>query len=121
MNDAGLERFGADLDRSMSEEIANWRRDPELGALYGNLQAITDRDKFLNTYAEAIIARHLLANGCELRVEVLTPAGRPCDFEVIAASQRFFLHVNRLNTDRPATSKLTVSAHLRYLEQLARP
>jgi len=121
MNDAGLERFGADLDHSMIEEIVSWRRDPELGTLYASLQAITDRDKFLNTYAEAIIARHLLANGCEIRVEVLTPAGRSCDFEVIAGSQRFFLHVKRLNTDRPATRRLPVSAHLRYLEQIARP
>ncbi len=48
MSDAGLERFGAHLDRSMIEEIANWRSDPELGALYASLQAITDRDKFLS-------------------------------------------------------------------------
>ncbi len=121
MNDAGLEQFEGDLDRSMIEEIANWRSDPELGALYTSLQAITDREKFLNTYAEAIIARHLLAHGCELRVEVLTPAGRSCDFEVMAGRQRFFLHVKRLNTERPATRRLTVSAHLRYLERIARP
>ncbi len=121
MNDVGLERFGGDLDRSMIEEIANWRSHPELGALYTSLQAITDRQKFLNTYAEAIIARHLLAHGCELRLEVLTPAGRSCDFEVMAGRQRFFLHVKRLNTDRPATRRLTGSAHLRYLERIARP
>ena len=117
----GFERFGDQLDRSVVEEIAGWAKDPELGKLHASLQSITDREKFLNSYAEAIIARHLLARDCRLRVEVTTPAGRSCDFEVTAGSGRFFLHVKRLKTDRALRRKPTVSSRLRYLERIARP
>jgi hypothetical protein len=117
----GLERFRDELDPSVVEEVAGWATDGELGKLHASLHAITDREKFLDTYAEAIIARYLLARGCRLQVEVLTPAGRSCDFEIAPRGERFFLHVKRLNTDRPLRRRLTVSSRLRYLERIARP
>ena len=117
----GLERFRAELDSAVVQEIAAWEGDRELGKLYAGLQAIADREKFLNTYAEVMIARYLLARDCRLRVEVLTPAGRSCDFEVTSGGRRFFLHVKRLNTDRPGQRRLTISSRLRYLERIARP
>ena len=83
----GLERFRAELDSAVVQEIAAWEGDRELGKLYAGLQAIADREKFLNTYAEVMIARYLLARDCRLRVEVLTPAGRSCDFEVTSGDK----------------------------------
>ncbi len=117
----GLDRFRNDLDATVVDEVARWADQDELGKLYTSLQAIHDQEKFLNTYAEAMVARYLLARECELRVEVLTPVGRTCDFEVIHEGQKFFLHVKRLNTDRAVSKHLTVSSRLRYLERIARP
>ncbi|MCA9286258.1 MAG: hypothetical protein KDA22_13620, partial [Phycisphaerales bacterium] len=50
-----------------------------------------------------------------------TPAGRTCDFEINADGDPVYLHVKRLDTDRPAQRQLTVSSHLRYLERIRRP
>ncbi len=117
----GLDRFRDDLDPAVVDQIHGWAAEPELGKLYASLQAIRDREKFLDTYAEVMVARHLLSRGCRLRVEVLTPSGRTCDFEVGHGDERFFLHVKHLNTDRPVRKRLTVSSRLRYLERIARP
>ncbi len=117
----GLDRFRDGLDPAVVEQINGWASRPELGKLYGSLQAIHDREKFLDTYAEAMVARHLLNRDCTLRVEVLTPSGRTCDFEVEHGGERFFLHVKHLNTLRPVSKRLTVSSRLRYLERIARP
>jgi hypothetical protein len=117
----GLDRFRHDLDPAVVDEIAGWATDPELGKLRASLQAIPGRQKFLNTYAEAMVARYLLGRGCRLRVEILTPAGRTCDFEVAVGGHCFYLHVKRLNTDRPVRRRLTVSSRLRYLERINRP
>jgi hypothetical protein len=46
----GLERFRDDLDPAVVDEIAGWATDAELGKLCASLQAIGDREKFLNTY-----------------------------------------------------------------------
>jgi hypothetical protein len=117
----GLDGFRSDLDPAVVDAVAGWAADPELGKLYASLQAIGDREKFLNTYAEAMVARYLLDRGCRLQVEIPTPAGRTCDFEVTLDESRFFLHVKRLNTDRGVQRRLTVSSRLRYLERIARP
>ncbi len=117
----GLDRFHDELDAAVVDEVTGWAGHDELGKLYASLQAINDREKFLNMYAEAMVARYLVARECELRVEVLTPAGRTCDFEVTSGEHRFFLHVKRLNTDRVLQKRLTVSSRLRYLERIARP
>ncbi len=117
----GPERFRGELDPRVAAEIAGWAGHPELAKLHASLRAATDGGRFLNTLAEAVIARSLLARGCGLRVEVLTPSGRSCDFEVSAAGRRFFLHVKRLNASRPAQRRLTISSRLRYLERINRP
>ena len=117
----GLEHFPSGLSRAVVEEISAWADDRELGKLYAGLRAIRDRERFLDTYAEAVVARYLLARDCRLRSEVLTPAGRTCDFEVQSGGSRFFLHVKRLNTERAVRKRLTVSSRLRYLERIARP
>ncbi len=117
----GLDRFQEGLDPAVVDQIHGWASLPELGKLYASLQAIHDLEKFLDTYAEAMVARHLLSRDCKLSVEVLTPSGRTCDFEVKCGDERFFLHVKHLNTDRPVSKRLTVSSRLRYLERIARP
>ena len=117
----GLDQFQGGLDAGVVEAIRSWSDDPELGKLYDTLQAIRDREPFLDTYAEAMVARHLLSRDCRLQVEVLTPSGRSCDFEVDRGGRRFYLHVKHLNTDRPVRKRLTVSSRLRYLERIARP
>ena len=78
----GLARFREQLHPALVDQIVSWTDDAELGKLTASLQAIKDREPFLNTYAEAIVARHLIARGCKLEVEVLTPSGRSCDFRV---------------------------------------
>lgn len=117
----GLDRFRSLLHPAVVSDVGGWAADPELGKLYASLQAINDREKFFNTYAEALIARRLLDRGCDLRVEVLTPSGRSCDFEVTRGDQRFYLHVKRLYSDRPTHKSLAIPSRLRYLERIARP
>ncbi len=117
----GLDLFRGELSPAVLDEIERWQADGELGKLRTSLRSISDRDKFLDTYAEAVIARHLLSRGCRLRAEVLTPSGRSCDFEVTAGGIRFFLHVKRLNTEQATRRSVTVSSRLRYLERIARP
>jgi len=118
---AGLNRFHEELEDGVVDEIMAWDGHPELGKIYSRLQAVRDREQFLNLYSEAMVARYLLARDCGLRVEVLTPTGRTCDFEVSGGDERFYLHVKRLNTDRPHEKQLAISSHLRYLERIARP
>jgi rhodanese-related sulfurtransferase len=120
----GLQEFTAELNASVITDILQWRDDPELGRIVANLQSHTSRRAFLNTFAEAMVARHLRAHGCELRFEVPTPSGRRSDFEVRSDDQKFYLHVKRLDTDRPLhnpKSLLAVSSQLRALERIARP
>jgi hypothetical protein len=117
----GLDRFRSELDPAVADEIIGWADDAELGKLCASLQAIGDQERFLDTFAEAMVARYLLARGCRLQVEVLTPAGKTCDFQVGVDGHEFFLHVKRLNTDRPLRKRLTVSSRLRYLERIQRP
>ncbi len=119
--EGGLDRYRAELDPAVVGEIQGWAGDPELGRLHASLRAIRDREKFLDAYAEAMVARHLAARGCGLRVGVLTPSGRTCDFEVTSRERRFYLHVKRLNSERGARRHLAVSSRLRYLERIARP
>jgi hypothetical protein len=117
----GLERFHEHISAGAQREIESWRGHAELGALVDSLEAISDLDQFLNTWAEALIARHLLQHGCDVRFEVRTPAGRSCDFEVRLDGQQFYLHVKRLWSDRSTHRHLTVSSRLRYLERILRP
>jgi hypothetical protein len=117
----GLERYWQELSPALAAEIAGWSVDPELGKLHASLQSITDRQHFLDTCAEAVVARYLLRQGCRIRVEVLTPTRRSCDFEVAVNGRRFFLHVKRLTSQRPLITRLAISSRLRNLERINRP
>jgi hypothetical protein len=124
-----IDAFREELPATVVRDIESWRDRPELAALHAALHAHTDQRTFLNTWAEALVARHLLKRGCGLRFEVPTPTGRRADFEVLCPVEgdaggdevRFFLHVKRIDTGAAASARLTVSSRLRVLERIARP
>jgi hypothetical protein len=118
---ASLDEFGEQLHPSVVRDVESWRDHPELDTLHAALHAHSDRRTFLNTWAEALVARHLLHHGCEVRFEVPTPSRRRADFEVKRGDARFFLHVKRMETSAPTRRRLTVSSRLRVLERIARP
>lgn len=128
-HDGGLEEYASELNPSIIAEIRQWEGHPELGRILTNLRSHTNRKAFFDTYAEAMVARHLLARDCQLRFEVPTPQGRRCDFEVRpsgnhASDHLFYLHVKRLDSERPMRNPrqlLAISSRLRVLERIARP
>jgi hypothetical protein len=117
----GLDKFGPRLHPDVVAEIGQWAGDPALHKLHAALQGHTRSRSFLDTFAEAMIARHLRRRGCELGFEIPTPSGKACDFEVGLDAYRFYLHVKRVDTQRPARKKLTISSRLRSLERIKRP
>jgi len=116
-----FDRFAAQCNPAVMSDILQWEGDADLGEILLTLQAQPDKRSFYNTYAEALVARHLLAHDCDLRFEVPTPTGKHCDFQVNVAGEEFFLHVKRVNTGRPMHTTLTVSSRLRILERIKRP
>lgn len=119
--EGGLQLFREQISPVVVEDVLRWRDRDDLSALCAALQAHTMRKAFFDRFAEAMIARHLLARGCRLQFEVETPTGKCCDFEVTQGERRFYLHVKRLDTERPSHRKFTVSSRLRVLERIDRP
>jgi hypothetical protein len=120
-NPAASLPFADELNRDVVREILTWQGDRELGRILSALRSHDSRKAFFDTYAEALVARHVRSRGCTLRFEVPTPAGRRCDFEVAHADRIFYLHVKRLDTDVSSSRRITVPARLRSLERIARP
>jgi hypothetical protein len=119
---AGLEpRLNASISAEVLRDIESWKSDQELAPLYASLHAHSDERTFLNAWAEALVARRLLAQQCDLRFEVPTPSGKRCDFEVTRGSEKFYLHVKRVSTERPTQRSLSISSRLRILERIERP
>jgi len=122
MTDQGaLDLFAPRLNPSVVADVRAWADDPELSKLHGSLDAHHSFKTFLDTYAEAMVARHLRGRGCALAFEVPTPAGRACDFQVDVDGQQCYLHVKRADTEPPRGRRLTISSRLRYLERIERP
>lgn len=119
--EGGLYRFRERLHPAVARQVMQWQDHPELAELCASLLAHTDAKPFFDAYAEAMVARHLIDEGCELRFEVPTPAGKQCDFQVQRQGEEFFLHVKRLDNERPLRRRLAISSRLRYLERLPRP
>ncbi|MCH2145600.1 MAG: hypothetical protein MK082_10735 [Phycisphaerales bacterium] len=69
--------------------------------------------------AEARVARRLIDAGCALEIELPTPNGRTCDFEVTVDGRSFFLHVKCLQAEN--TSHPPLPSFLRSIEQVERP
>lgn len=117
----GLPHFEVPLRAAMVREIESWAEHPQLAQLRESLHAHSDEHTFLNACAEAVVAKHLLAAGCELEFEVPTPSGKQADFQVSRDGERFFLHIKRLDTGSPTEKLLTISSRLRMLERIERP
>jgi hypothetical protein len=120
----GLTRFSDELNASVVDDVLKWDDHPELFRIVRALRSHTNCKAFFDTFAEAMVARQLLARGCELRFEVPTPQGKRCDFEVRHQGTTFYLHVKRLDADRPMRSPgklMAASSRLRALERISRP
>lgn len=117
----GLKLFADELHPSALREVLTWEHDAELAGLVAKLRSHTERKAFFDSWAEALIARHLRSRGCTLQFEVPTPLDRRADFEVSRDGVRFCLHLKRLDTDRPARRHLVISSRLRVLERIRRP
>jgi len=109
------------LDPSVIQDVLSWDDDPELSKIRARLLAHPQRKAFLDTYAEAALARHMVQAGLTVRVEVPTPQGRMCDFHAGDGATDVYVHVKRIDTDRPMTRTIAVSSRLRVLEHIARP
>lgn len=117
----GLDRYAVSPCDAIRNEIASWRTDPELAKLVSRLSSMTDLQQYLDAYAEVMVARVLLQNGCEVRVEVPTENGRTADFEATRGNDRLFIHVKRLNEDSGTTRQISVSKRTGSLETIPRP
>lgn len=65
------------------------------------------------------MARRLVGSGCDLGIELPTPNGRTCDFQVDVDGRRFFLHVKCLQSDD--VPRRPLPGVLRSIEQVKRP
>ena len=109
----GLEKFKKIVHPEVVAEIRGWTKHPELSKLLKTLESIADREQFFDFYAEAMVARHLISQGCEIKVEVPTKTGKTVDFKISKGSDTFFVHVKRLNFDREMQHDLDVGNNLR--------
>ena len=110
----------ARLHPAIKDELDAWRADPELAKLHDRLLSHNDDQKFLDTCAEVMLARHLQHSGCSIRVEVPNEEGRGADLVARNASMTFAVHIKRLNTDQAMQKQLNISERLRDLEKIAR-
>lgn len=119
----GFHLLKDELSPNAVRAIFKWRDHPELGRLLSKLLSHTSRKPFLDSYAEALVAMHLLRHRCQLRFEIPTPNGKRCDFEVRSGSHTFYLHVKRLDSagEHSAQRAASKSTHLRRLERIDRP
>lgn len=114
---SGFEKFEKNLDPEIVTEIEGWSKHQELSKLLRKIQSIKDWPQFQDHYAEAMVARHLIRQGCELQVEVPTANGKNADFKVSKGSDTFFIHVKRLNFDEEMQHDLNVGTRLDSLKK----
>ncbi len=97
----GFDLFSDRLCPKAVAEIKAWESHPELGKLFGKFCNLgkTQAQQFLDHYAEAMVARHFIKLGCDIRVEVSTPNRKQADFKVSLGESVIYAHLKRLNTD----------------------
>ena len=113
------------IKQRLQAELAAWGDLPAGGGATGrHIRRLLSTDPggsipATGALAEARVARQLLHAGCDLELELETPNGRTCDFEVSVNGERFFLHVKcpRL----PQRKRATLPSFLRSIEQVSRP
>jgi len=106
----GLDLFEKNLHPGIVADIREWAKNPELSKLLIKLQSLKDWQQFLNHYAEAIVARYLINQECEIKVEVPTINGSK-------SSETFFVHVKRLNFDEEMQNDFNVGTRLDRLRK----
>ena len=114
---SGLKKFEKDFNPEVVADTKGWENHPELSKLLRKLQSIKDPQQFRDHYAEAMVARHLIRQGCKLQVEVPTANGKNADFKVYKGSETFFIHVKRLNFDEEMQHDLNVGTRLDSLRK----
>ncbi len=115
---SGLELFGKNLHPEVIADIRGWAKHPELSKLLKKLRSIKDWSQFLDHYAEAMVAWHLIRQGSEIEgYEVPTVNGRNTDLEVSRGGDTFFVHVKRLDFDKEMRHDLNVSKRLVSLQK----
>lgn len=118
---SGLDRFAPDLHPAVLGRVRGWTDVPGLRGLLDSLEAQQRPRRFMDLWAEALVADRLVQHGCDLDTEVVTPSGRTCDFRVRRGGQEWYLHVKRLHEDESGMRRLAVSPRLRVLERIERP
>ena len=112
------------LNPALASEFSTWVSHPELSKLLKKWNT-TEGPQWYDHYAEAMVARYLLQEGCELAVEVPTNTGKGADFKVTKGREAFFVHVKRLNVDDKTRAHhnwyYQQFLKLRELEEIPRP
>jgi Holliday junction resolvase-like predicted endonuclease len=109
----------ADRESTLEDVVRGWLDHPQLDALARRVLFSAGEEAARSALAEAAVADHLLQRGCSIRVEIPTPRGRSCDFEVTHEDVRVYVHVKRLRG--VGTVHLAAPAALRRLERIERP
>jgi hypothetical protein len=117
----GLDLFERDLCPRDVADIRAWSRHPGLSSLLTKLQSMKRWQRFLDHYAEAMIALCLIRQACELQYEVPTVNGGSADFKVSRGGSVFFVHVKRTNLDQATRKNLDISRRLARLREIRRP
>ena len=112
---SGLKIFEKHLHPEVVTDIRRWDKHPELSKLFKKLESIKDWERFLDHYAEAMVARYLITQGCEIAVEVATINRKSADFRVSKGSNTFFVHIKRMNFDKETQRDFNVSTRLNSL------
>jgi hypothetical protein len=110
-----------DLHPNVVAEIKSWATHPELSKLLSDIESQTKYERFVDHYAEAMIAIYLLNKGCELQYEFPTVNNKSADFRVGNNNNIFFLHIKRINLDNETVNNIKINAQLCVLKKIERP
>jgi len=102
-------------------EINSWESDTELSKLLKTFRSAKNQERFLDHYAEVMVARHFISRKCKLEVEVQTPKGKRADLRVTKDNYSFCVHIKRLNLEQKTQKNLKVITRLRNLRKISRP
>lgn len=106
---SGLLRFGKKLHTDVIRDIRSWENDPVLSKLHKTLDSQNDWQRFLDHYAEAMVARHLIKCGYQIvKVEAPTKNHKRADFEIAKGIETFFAHIKRLNFNKNTSEEIKI-------------
>jgi len=107
-----LDLFGNYLCPSVVREITAWESHPELSKVFRALQSQKNPQQFLDHYAEALLARHFIKIGLQVKgIEVANPKGKRADLQIISDGIPIYIHLKRLNTDSRTQASLDASVN----------